>query len=114
MVLMSPLGWRSELVLLFPAYIFASMAALRLATERRALPGMGFVAGTTLIATCAVVELVKALPDFRPQTLTAVLTFIGTAIILKSWIDAAPLRHLRQGEQSSLPAESGAAGGLTA
>jgi hypothetical protein len=89
MLLLSPLSWRPELPLLFPAYIFAAVAILRLSIGR-AFTGIELVAGTILIGLCASVELVKALPDFRPQTLTAVLTFIGTTIILRCWIDAEP------------------------
>jgi hypothetical protein len=88
MVLISPLAFWSELVLLFPAYIFASVAAWRLLNAGRAFPGLGFVVGTFLIGTCAAVELIKALPDFQPQTLTAPLVFIGTTIIFRNWIDA--------------------------
>jgi hypothetical protein len=85
MVLISPLSWRSELVLIFPAYLFASIAALRALDDARAFTRMGFLLGTILIGTCAAIELIKALPDFQPQTLTALLVFIGTTIILRSW-----------------------------
>jgi hypothetical protein len=64
--------------------------ALRVSIEGRAFNGAGFVAGIILIGICAAVELIKALPDFRPQTLTALVTFAGTALILRSWIDAEP------------------------
>ena len=88
MVLVSPLAFLSELVLLFPAYIFASVAVWRLSIPRRTFPGLRFVAGAILIGICAAVQLIKGLPDFRPQMLTALLTFIGTAIILRYWIGA--------------------------
>jgi hypothetical protein len=88
MVLVSPLAYWSELVLLFPAYIFASVAAWRLSISGRAFPGLGFVAGAILIGTCAAIELIKALPYFQPRLLAALLIFIGATIILRSWIDA--------------------------
>jgi hypothetical protein len=86
MVLVSPLAFSNELMLLFPAYIFASVAVWRLSIPGRAFPGLGFVAGAILVGACAAVELIKALPDFRPQMLTALLTFVGTTLILRSWI----------------------------
>lgn len=86
-VLLSPLAWRGDLVMLFPAYIFTLVAASRVSIEGRVFTGMGFAAGAILIGFCAVAELRKS-GDFRPQTMTALLTFIGTAIILRSWIDA--------------------------
>jgi hypothetical protein len=88
MVLISPLAFWSELVLLFPAYIFASVAAWRLSISGRACPGLGVVTGAILIGICAAVELVKALPDFQPHILEALLVFIATTIILRSWINA--------------------------
>ena len=88
MVVVSPLAFWSELVMLFPAYIFASIAAWRLSNSGRAFPGLGVVAGAILIGICAAVELVKALPDFRPHMLEALLIFIATTTILKSWIGA--------------------------
>jgi hypothetical protein len=84
-VLISPLSWRSELVLIFPAYLFASIAALRALDDARAFTRMGFLLGTILIGACAAIELIKGLPDFQPQTLTALVVFIGTTIILRSW-----------------------------
>jgi hypothetical protein len=88
MVLISPLAFWSELVLLFPAYIFASVAAWRLSISGRAFSGFGVVAGAILIGICAAVELVKAVPDFQPHILEALLVFIATTIILRSWINA--------------------------
>jgi hypothetical protein len=88
MVLVSPLAFWSELVLLFPAYIFASIAAWRLSNSGRAFPGFAVVVAVILIGACAAVELVKALPDFRPHMLEALLIFISTTIIFRSWIDA--------------------------
>ena len=90
MVLVSPLTWRPELVLLFPAYIFAAVAALRASAEGRASNGMGLIAGAIPIGVCAIVELIKGLPEFQSQTLTALLIFIGTTIISMSWVGAAP------------------------
>jgi hypothetical protein len=88
MVVVSPLAFWSELVMLFPAYIFASIAAWRLSSSGRAFPGLGVVAGALLIGMCAAVELVKALPDFQPHMLEALLIFIATPTILRSWIGA--------------------------
>jgi hypothetical protein len=88
MVLVSPLAFWSELVMLFPAYIFASIAAWRLSISGRALPGLGVVASAILIGICAAVELVKALPDFQPHILEALVVFIATTAILRSWINA--------------------------
>ena len=93
MVLVLPLSWRSELVLIFPAYLFALTAALRASIDAHAFTRMGFLLGTILIGTCAAIELIKALPDLQPQTLTALLVFIGTTIILRSW-------NAAQGEKS--------------
>ncbi len=109
MVLVAPLAWRAELVLLFPAYIFASVTVWRVSIEGRAFNGVGFVAGAILIGICAAVELFKALPDFQPQTLTALLTFVGTALILRSWTDTElPIRSgfrpaLGESQPSRLP-----------
>jgi hypothetical protein len=88
MALISPLAFWSELVMLFPAYIFASVAAWRLSISGRAFPGLGVVAGAILIGICAAVELLKALPDFQPHMLEALLIFIATTTILRSWIGA--------------------------
>jgi hypothetical protein len=100
MLLVSPLAWRSELVLLFPAYLFASIAALRASINGSAFTRMGFLVGTILVAICAAIELAKALPDFKPQTLTALLVFIGTMIILRSWNAAQGIR-LASGRSST-------------
>jgi hypothetical protein len=88
MVLISPLAFWSELVLLFPAYIFAWVAVWRLSISGRAFPGLGVVAGAIMIGICAAVELVRALPDFQPHILEALLIFIASTIILRSWINA--------------------------
>jgi hypothetical protein len=95
MLLILPLAWRSELVLLFPAYLFAFTAALRASIDGHAFTRMGFIVGTILIGTCAAIELIKALPDFQPQTLTALLVFFGTSIILRNWIYASQMSGYR-------------------
>jgi hypothetical protein len=104
MVLISPLAFWSELVLLFPAYIFASVAAWRLSVSGQAFPGLGVVAGAILIGICAAVELVKALPDFQPHMLEALLIFIATTTILRSWIGASQLSACRATQSVGLGA----------
>jgi len=93
MLLISPLAWRSELVLIFPAYLFASIAVLRASIDGSAFTRAGFLVGTILIGICAAIELIKALPDFQPQTLTALLVFIGTTLILRSWNAAVSVQN---------------------
>ena len=107
MVLVSPLAFWSELVMLFPAYIFASIAAWRLSNSGRVFPGFVAVAGVILIGTCAAIELVKALPDFQPHMLESLLIFIATTIIFTSWIDAKSavrVSDVREALDSSSPA----------
>jgi hypothetical protein len=104
MVLISPLAFWSELVMLFPAYIFASIAAWRLSISGRAFPGLEVVAGAILIGICAAVELVTALPDFQPHMLEALLIFIATTTILTGWLDASR----RSGYRTTQSVELGA------
>ena len=104
MVLISPLAWRSELVLVFPAYLFASIAALRGSIDGSAISRAGFLVGTIPVGTCAAIELIKALPDFQPQTLTALLVFVGTSTILKSWMYASQRSGYRTSQSARLAA----------
>jgi uncharacterized membrane protein len=90
-LLLSPLAWRHELVLLFPVFLFTYVAAMRILSKDHPFARTGLAAGAILICICASVELIHALPDLHPQMLTALLvSFIGTILILRSWIAAEP------------------------
>jgi hypothetical protein len=69
MLLLSPLAWSHELVLLFPTFLFAGLAATRIVAEGRPFARWQLTVGASLLGACASVELIHVLPDFRQQTI---------------------------------------------
>jgi len=78
-LLMSPLAWMAEMLLLLPAYLFGMLAAWK-GFQQRASRHVMLIAGAALLAACIVTALIKAVP--HPGFWAVLAAYIGAALIV--------------------------------
>src|SRR5208282_3371182 len=61
-LLMSPLAWIHETILLLPLYLFGMLAAWDGLRPREGVRQIGLIAGGAILAICIVTALIKAVP----------------------------------------------------
>jgi Glycosyltransferase family 87 len=84
-LLMSPLAWPPEMLLLLPLYLFGMLAAWNGFQPREAAARqISLVAGATLLTLCIVTALIKAVP--HPGFAALLAAYLGGALILRSRI----------------------------
>jgi hypothetical protein len=105
-LLMSPLAWMAEMLLLLPAYLFGTLAAWK-GFQQRASRHVTLIAGAALLAACIVTAVIKAVP--HPGFWAVLATYISAALIVRARMqsdlphDAGKLadQGLRQGAGNS-------------
>ncbi len=79
-LLMSPLAWMAEKLLLLPVYMFAMLAAWQGFQRPEASRQVILIAGAAILTVCIVTALIKAVP--HPGFSAVMSTFIGAALIV--------------------------------
>jgi hypothetical protein len=92
-LLMSPLGWEHDTVLLLPAYLFGLYAAWDGFHPHEAAPQLTLIAGAATLAICIVSALIKALP--HPGFLVLLAAYLGAALIFRARRQCCPSLSLR-------------------
>jgi hypothetical protein len=80
-LLMSPLAWMAEMLLLLPAYLFGMLAAWK-GFQQRASRHVTLIAGAALLAACIVTALIKAVP--HPGFWAVLAAYISAALIVRA------------------------------
>jgi hypothetical protein len=80
-LLMSPLAWETDTLLLLPAYLFGLRAAWDGDQPREAAWRIGLIAGATMLAICLASTLIKALP--HPGFPVLLGAYLGAALIFR-------------------------------
>jgi hypothetical protein len=80
-LLMSPLAWETDTLLLLPAYLFGLRAAWDGDQPREAAWRIGLIAGATMLAICIASTLIKALP--HPGFPVLLGAYLGAALIFR-------------------------------
>ena len=78
-VLMSPLAWRQDFLLLLPACLFGLIAAWQSFQLREPTRNLALIAGSAMLAYCIVSALIKAVPG--PGFPMLLATYLGAALI---------------------------------
>ncbi len=81
-LLMSPLAWIPETLLLLPAYLFGMLAAWDGFQPREAARQIALIAGAAILAICIVTALVKAVP--HPGFPVLLAAYFGAALIFRA------------------------------
>jgi Glycosyltransferase family 87 len=81
-LLMSPLAWIQETLLLIPAYLFGTLAAWDGFQRREATRQILLIAGSVILAGCIATALIKALP--HPGFAMLLGSYFGAALILRA------------------------------
>ena len=81
-LLMSPLAWEWDALLLIPAYLFALLAAWQGYQPREPARNIALIAGSAILALCIISALIKALPHPGFPLLLAV--YLGAALIFRA------------------------------
>ena len=105
-LLMSPLAWMAEMLLLLPAYLFGMLAAWK-GFQQSASRHVTLIAGAAILSACIVTALIKAVP--HPGFWAVLATYISVALIVRARMqsdlphDAGKLadQGLRQGAGNS-------------
>jgi hypothetical protein len=80
-VLMSPLAWRQDFLLLLPACLFGLMAAWDGFQPRETTRDIALIAGSAMLALSIVSALIKAVPG--PSFLMLLAAYVGAALIFR-------------------------------
>jgi hypothetical protein len=83
-VLMSPLAWRQDFLLLLPAWLFGLMAAWDGFQPREPTRNLALIAGGAMLAICIVSALIKAVPG--PSFPMLLAAYLGAALIFRARI----------------------------
>jgi hypothetical protein len=83
-VLMSPLAWRQDFILLLPAYTFGLVAAFQGFQPREPTRDIGLIAGSAMLAFPILSALIKAVPG--PSFPMLLATYLGAALIFRARI----------------------------
>jgi Glycosyltransferase family 87 len=81
-LLMSPLAWIPETLLLLPAYLFGTLAAWNGFQPRESGRQAMLVAGSALLGLCMVTALIKAVP--HPGFAVLMAAYLSAALILRA------------------------------
>jgi hypothetical protein len=81
-LLMSPLAWIDETLLLLPLYLFGLIAAWQGLQFREPAGNIGLLAGAATLVICIVTELIKAVP--HPGFPMLLAAYLGAALILRT------------------------------
>jgi hypothetical protein len=81
-LLMSPLAWIHETLLLIPAYLFGTLAAWDGFQRREATHQILLIAGSVILAGCIATALIKALP--HPGFAMLLGSYLGAALIFRA------------------------------
>lgn len=81
-LLMSPLAWMAEMLLLLPAYLFGMLAAWKGFEPREPSRHVMLIAGAAMLAACIVTALIKAVP--HPGFSAVFAAFVGAALIVRA------------------------------
>jgi hypothetical protein len=81
-LLMSPLAWIHETLLLIPAYLFGTLAAWDGFQGRDATRQILLIAGSVILAGCIATALIKALP--HPEFAMLLATYFAAVLILRA------------------------------
>ncbi len=81
-LLMSPLAWIPETLLLLPAYLFGTLAAWDGFQRRDAARNIPLIAGSATLALCIVTALIKAVP--HPGFPVLLAAYLGAALIFRA------------------------------
>jgi len=96
-VLMSPLAWRQDFLLLLPASLFGLIAAWQGFQSCEPARNIALIAGSAMLAASVAAELIKALPG--PGFTMLLALYLGAALIFWSQIRAG----LRGAEPETAP-----------
>ena len=80
-VLMSPLAWRQDFLLLLPACLFGLIAAWQGFQPREPTRNLALTAGSAMLAYCVVSALIKAVPG--PGFPILLSAYLGAALIFR-------------------------------
>ena len=80
-VLMSPLAWRQDFILLLPACLFGLTAAWQGFEPRESTRNIGLIAGSAMLAFSIVSALIKAMPG--PSFPMLLAAYLGAALIFR-------------------------------
>jgi hypothetical protein len=83
-LLMSPLAWIPETLLLLPVYLFGMLAAWNGFQPRAPARQIGLIAGAALLTLCIATALIKAVP--HPGFAALLAAYLGGALIFRSRI----------------------------
>ena len=83
-VLMSPLAWKQDFILLLPACLFGLIAAWDRFEPREPTRNIGLIAGSAMLAFLIVSALIKAVPG--PSFPMLLATYLGAALIFRARI----------------------------
>jgi hypothetical protein len=81
-LLISPLAWIHETLLLLPAYLFGALAAWEGFQRREATRQILLIAGSVIFAGCIATALIKALP--HPGFAMLLTSYFGAALIIRA------------------------------
>jgi len=81
-LLMSPLAWMAEMLLLLPAYLFGMLAAWEGFQRREASRHVTLIAGAAILTACIATVLIKAVP--HPGFWAVLATYISAALIVRA------------------------------
>ena len=107
-LLMSPLAWMAEMLLLLPVYLFGTLAAWQGFQQRDASRHVMLIAGTAILTACIVTALIKAVP--HPGFWAVLGAYISATLIIRARMqsdlerdEAEKIAHqgLRQGDGNS-------------
>ena len=83
-LLTSPLAWIHETLLLIPAYLFGTLAALDGFQRREATRQILLIAGSVILAGCIATALIKALP--HPGFAMLLGSYFAAALIIRAHV----------------------------
>jgi hypothetical protein len=89
-LLMSPLAWIQETLLLVPAYLFGTLAAWDGFQRPGATRQILLIAGSVILAGCIATALIKALP--HPGFAMLLASYFGAALILRARVKQSDVR----------------------
>jgi hypothetical protein len=81
-LLMSPLAWIHETLLLLPLYLFGMLAAWDGFQPRDAVRQIALISGASILAVCIVTALIKAVP--HPGFPVLLAAYLGAALIFRA------------------------------
>ncbi len=89
-LLMSPLAWEQDTLLLLPLYLFGLLAARHSFQARESGRNMALISGSAMLAACIVTGLIKAVP--HPGFPVLLAAYLGAALIFRGRMRAESLR----------------------